>query len=119
MNPPPWALYSTRSNQSPCLLKPGRVPAVNVPVERDDCNLLSLVVVAQRPNSVGRLTRLLHERLAKHVRGDVSARHLLYHLLGDAPEGHGAVAGAGHDKLVVDPRHVEDPVRVSALKKEI
>ena len=90
---------------------------MDVAVERNDCDLLSLVVVAERPDPIGLLALLFHQRPREEIGRDFGACHFFQHLIGDSPQGHTAIARPRHYELVVNPSHVEDPVGMRPLSQ--
>ena len=60
-------------------------------------------VETERPDSVSLLALLDHDGFGVVIAGVVSTGHLLYHVVSDSPQSQGAVPGARHQKLIVQP----------------
>ena len=78
------------------LFHPERIPAVNVSVETDHSYFLSPLVVAERPDPVRLLARLLEQRFDGLVAGNISFTNTFYQLVSDPPQGDAPVPGPRH-----------------------
>lgn len=88
---------------------------MDVAIQGDDGDLLGSMVVAQGSNSIGLFTGLRSDGSNEFVRRDGGRSDLFNEIIGDTPERDRPITGARHHKLIVDPRHVKDPILVSTL----